>query len=93
MEEFAQLFEKNQNVILCMLSIIAVALKMYSLQLIQEILHGRFIVKISFYCFVNFSIANLSGTSSVAPENGAFSAISSKIFLQIVGKSSLLARY
>lgn len=46
--------------------------------------------KISFYCLLNFSKTNLSGTSSIAPVGMAFSAISCKIFLLIVGHCHFL---
>ena len=46
--------------------------------------------KISFYCLLNFSRTNLSRTSSVTPVGMAFSAISCKIFLLIIGHCHFL---
>ena len=63
-----------------MLSNDIVELKIYSAQLFQEILHGRFIVKISFHYLENFSRTNPSGTSSVAQGLGHFLLFKAKYF-------------
>ena len=69
-EEYAQLFDKNRYVFLCMLNI-------------------NTIVSKNIICPAQLRNA----ASEIHPGGGAFSSISCKIFLHMVGYFSLWARY